>query len=304
MYIDDPSISDEKKALFGTLLEILDEIDRVCSKNDIKYFAFAGTLLGAVRHKGFIPWDDDIDLLMLRKDYDKFIRRCETDLSSDYALQTTLNEEGYYKYQARVRKNGTTCFTSTEINKIKKGINIPYNCGVFISIFPLDTVPDSRIKRVIQRRSASIRNRILRSYMNNTSSNIKTCITRTYCKIAGHKNIYKRLSNSFSKYSKKTGEFVHFPVLYSFAPITSYYSADFSNVTYLPFEDRMIPCPAGYSRCLSRPFGNDYMTPPPIAERGNHSHGQYINLKKGYKDILKMSHSDLLALLEEVKSDK
>ena len=96
-----------KKRLFETLLTILDEIDRVCKKNQIKYYAFAGTLLGAVRHQGFIPWDDDIDLLMMRQDYERFLLCCEKELSDNYSLQTTLNENGYYKYQARIRKNDT-----------------------------------------------------------------------------------------------------------------------------------------------------------------------------------------------------
>ena len=115
-------------------LDILLEIDRVCTENNIKYFLDSGTALGAVRHKGFIPWDDDIDICMMRDDYEKFIRLAPEKLSQKYFLQTLKTDPGYNKLHAKVRKNGTV---------FKEDANLMRNMnhGLFVDIYPFDYLP-------------------------------------------------------------------------------------------------------------------------------------------------------------------
>ena len=288
--------TEEKKELFASLLETLKETDRVCKKNDIRYFVFAGTLLGAVRHQGFVPWDDDIDLVMLRKDYNKLITIFPKEASQKFSLQTTLTEDGdYYRYPARIRKNDTIYLSVREKNKIIRHKKIDYNCGLFISIFPLDTVPDSFIDSYIQKKISLFRNRIL---ISNSCDNkkITSKAVRKYCKLIGYKNIFKRLTFSYEKYSQKRGQYVQFPPFYKHVLNTSFYTEDFDDIIYLPFEGFTVPCPIGYKRCLSSLYGPDYMTPPPIDKR-NHYHGEYINLRKGYKEILSMDYDELISLI-------
>lgn len=279
--------TEEKVSLFNSLLSILDEIDRICKKNKINYFAFGGTLLGAIRHKGFIPWDDDIDLTMLRSDFNKFISCCERDIGDGFSLQTTYNEKSpFYKYQIKVIKNDTTYLTNKDLIKIKEGKEIDYKCGLFVSIFPLDYVPETRLARMVQKKVAILRNRLLvtnRSYR--VSLSVKA--VKLYCSIFGVKNIYKRLVHGYEKYSKKKREFVQIPPFYDHLKSFKYYSDDYDDVVSMAFEDRQIPCPVGYERILKCLYGSDYMTPPPENKR-THFHGDYIDLNRSYQESINM----------------
>lgn len=118
------------------LLELLLEVDRICRKREIKYMLSSGTLLGAVRHKGFIPWDDDLDVTMLRSEYDRFCEACEEDLDrSRFFLQTHKNTPGYRWGYAKLRRVGTEYVRAGQEH-------MDYPTGVFIDIFPRDNVPD------------------------------------------------------------------------------------------------------------------------------------------------------------------
>lgn len=115
-------------------LEILDEFVRICEKYHLQYYLVGGTLLGAVRHKGFIPWDDDVDVAMPRKDYEKFARVCETELSADFFYQCPDTDPYYFLTYAKLRKKGTSVYEE----RFKKS---KFYNGVFIDIIPLDLCP-------------------------------------------------------------------------------------------------------------------------------------------------------------------
>lgn len=101
-------VNDEiKYELRKEQIAILDEIVRICNDNGIKYFLDYGTLLGAVRHKGYIPWDDDIDIGMLRSDYEKFIKSYPSDKNNKYFVQTLETDPNYWHSYARIRKKNT-----------------------------------------------------------------------------------------------------------------------------------------------------------------------------------------------------
>lgn len=122
-------------------LQIALEIRRICEKHNIPYFLTAGTLLGAVRHGGFIPWDDDMDLGMLRENYERFLEVCPEELGEEYMLQTWDTDPNYPFSFAKIRLKGT---------HIVEGFSEytdPEKNGLFVDIFPFDSVPDDPAQR-------------------------------------------------------------------------------------------------------------------------------------------------------------
>lgn len=128
-------MTDYLERLHEVQIEILDYVDKICKENNLTYILAYGSALGAYRHQGFIPWDDDIDIAMPRNDYEKFI---EIMLKSDdqtYSLQNEVTEKNYFLSFAKVRKNNTLFLESIVDNRYQ-------NNGIFIDVFPLDRVSD------------------------------------------------------------------------------------------------------------------------------------------------------------------
>ncbi|HFI0659616.1 TPA: phosphorylcholine transferase LicD, partial [Streptococcus suis] len=129
-------------------LDILlaEELKRICEKHKIKYFMIAGTLLGAVRHRGFIPWDDDMDFGMRRVEFERFVEVCSYELNSEkFQLQTMYTEKEYPFNFVKITLKGTSIIEEFSKGKLK-------NNGIFIDIFPVDNVSDNNIKAFFQMR--------------------------------------------------------------------------------------------------------------------------------------------------------
>ncbi|MBF8455348.1 LicD family protein [Proteus mirabilis] len=129
------------------MLTALIELDSICSKHNINYWIDAGTLLGAVRHKGFIPWDDDIDVCMIRKDFNKFIKVCSYELNKIIFFLQTINTDPHYKtynIPCKLRVNNTLIIEESEL---KLGYyNDKSHHGLFLDVFPYDKYSKTNIK--------------------------------------------------------------------------------------------------------------------------------------------------------------
>ena len=146
---DGEALDMKKKKLFKVSIDILEEIKRICERHNLRYFAAYGTLLGAVRHKGFIPWDDDMDLWMPRSDLIRFKQVAQQELSPHYFMQATETEPEMPLDIVKIRDNRTTATVQWQLDA-KQHINM----GIWVSIFPLDGCPDSdyRAEPIIGRR--------------------------------------------------------------------------------------------------------------------------------------------------------
>ena len=131
----------EKKKLQRAILMIAKDAIALCEKYNIKYFINSGTQLGAIRHKGFIPWDDDFDIGMKRLDYEKFINICKNELDPEKYFVQTEYTEPYYAFAFGKIQLKDTCILE-DFSK-----NVPIQHGIFIDIFPYDNIPDNSVKR-------------------------------------------------------------------------------------------------------------------------------------------------------------
>jgi lipopolysaccharide cholinephosphotransferase len=132
---------EELKRLQDVQKELISEVKRICLKNNIHFNMVGGTMLGAIRHGGYIPWDDDADIGFLRTEYEKFRKACKTDLNHEkYYMQDLRDTEGYRWGYGKLRKKGT------EFIRLNQEF-MPYEQGIFIDLMPFDNVPDGWLSR-------------------------------------------------------------------------------------------------------------------------------------------------------------
>lgn len=173
-----------------TILDILKDIDSICKENNIEYYIAYGTALGAVRHGGFIPWDDDIDICMTREAYDRFLEVMPNAMPEKYDLLDIKNTNKYSMCFAKVSKKGTKF-------KEKVGTAEGYEQGIFVDVFPLDYAPDDEKERKMVAKKAwfyshmIILREIDKPIIPNEYSLVKKAIVVVGCKVVhGLMNIF------------------------------------------------------------------------------------------------------------------
>ena len=238
-------------------LEILDDINEFCKKNKINYWIDCGTLLGAVRHSGYIPWDDDIDIGMLREDYDKFLKTYNKD-NKRYKLMASELDKDYYFQFGKVVDTKTVLYEPDEKTGIKG--------AVYVDVFVYDNAPDDedKLKKQFDKRDLYNKFRIAQLFPNNyDKSSFKKKILRLFLNIYLKflpKNYYtkKCIENSkkyMNKNTKRVGNFTSAKRMTGDKKI-------FNSFVELPFEKKNDPAPIGYKDWLKAFYG-DYMKLPP-----------------------------------------
>ncbi|WP_049895871.1 LicD family protein [Oribacterium sp. NK2B42] len=261
-------VPEKLKKIWKIQMDLALEVKRICEKYDIQYFIIWGTLLGAVRHGGYIPWDDDFDIAFLRKDYDKFCSIAKNEIKSPYFLQNNATDKGYYLPYSRLRNSKTTGI-------IYANIPFPYNNGVFVDLYPLDVLTANKMMRYLQFK---------------LRDSFRLLCDKYYAKERGER--YPRsleIVRKFFSYEKicewmdkiyKLGEIfggnevglVYHPDLIKNYKFKKKYIGKVENII---FDNVYFSAPQFKEKILEQVYG-DYMKLPPARKRGNWHEGQIL----------------------------
>ncbi len=274
-------MSTDLKRIQAVELDLLREFIRVCDKYHLKYYASGGTLLGCVRHGGFIPWDDDVDIDMPREDYCILCDVAAEEFKHPYFLQTAESDKGYFSGHAKLRNSTTT-------GMIAEDFCYTYNGGIFIDIFPMDYLPEYRaiqsvycfflwvLRTIIYNGSPSyfiekkyLLRRILRPFFKLSYSvfdaKLKSCHTAFSCVFNCRKGSWWGPISAFPKDRTIIRK-----------------SRWYSDCIMMPFASLMIAVPKGYRDILTLQYGADYMTPQ---EKENRHGKVWFDCDRDYRSV-------------------
>ncbi len=255
------------------MLDMLRELDRICRKHDIPYMLYAGTLLGAVRHEGFIPWDDDLDVIMLRADYQRFLQVASTELDNRYYLQGEYSDH-WPMFFSKLRRNGTACIE----RYIPKDDQT--HMGVYIDIFPCDNLSDHYavgkmqflaskvvIAKGLDRRGYSTDSRLKRVFM-------------LLCRIIPLGAVRKLVLLQDDEHSFRVHCFLGAASKYEKSVFPRSWLTERVSAT---FEDGCYPVSRFYDGLLTALYG-DYMILPKREELACKQHGEIVDLEHSYTE--------------------
>lgn len=276
-------IKDIKKEWNATILDILKAFMKICKDNGLTYYCCAGTAIGAVRHHGIIPWDDDIDVIMPRPDYDRLLEIAKTADFEEYEIITPYDDETYPLYFSKLSNRNTTLIEDRQI---------PCVIGLYVDIFPLDATDDDVAKaRRLKDRYTKIINRLNAVSTHNTFGEYLSLLKKKeewgrfaiktlafFCRSALRRHLIRqmdRLSHLYDYDKAKnvqvyTGSYGHREV---------FPKSWLGKGKEFPFEDTTVLLPECYDEYL-RHFFNDYMQFPPVEQRIEKHNRAYLNIHK------------------------
>lgn len=254
----------QKKKIQIAILMIAKDIEAICDKYNIPYFISSGTMLGAIRHKGFIPWDDDFDIGMKRREYDRFIEICKREMDQNkYFIQDEYTEENYAFSFCKIQLNNTYFMESFSEN-------VPIKHGIFVDVFPYDNIPNNEIKR----RVFLIKNHLLKNILwvkcgygdDEHKKKLSYKIMKTISFLYSIKRLKKQRRKLLYKYNN-TSTAKSFSSDYPREQLNNSWFNDlkkyeFENTYFLGFKE--------YDTYLTFMYGN-YMQLPPESERISHT---------------------------------
>lgn len=245
-------------------LKILEEFDRICTKHQLNYTIAYGTLIGAVRHGGFIPWDDDIDVRMPREDYNKLKYHYKDELGENFFYQTHYTDPEYYYLMDKIRLNGTV-FKESFVSKY----NIHH--GVYIDVFPVDKIPNSKFLQILQYYTfhffrIGLQSKYLMTEARHGKKKIMASLLRVIYAPFSLDYLYRKAQEIATKYNNDES-CKQVACFFSAAKKKDRFEKELALMTERrAFEDITVSAVVGYDKMLTQIYG-DYMKFPPIEKR-------------------------------------
>lgn len=263
-------VDETMKKVWWVQMTILQDWGKWCDDHHLRWFVYGGALIGAIRHHGFVPWDDDIDVCMPREDYNKMLELWKTEgLKEPYFLQTTLTDEDCYQFWTSIRRSDTTGNRISLMNK---------RChnGIAIDVMPFDGCENNLLLYRIRRFPLKVVSTICNTYVNEFNMSRSARILRKIVRLfkIDYRKAYiwlekKNSKHTWDKYDQVTLTLVANPDVKSISERV-WKKEDFDHAVYVDFEHIKIPVPCGYDRILKMQY-HDYMKLPPVEKRkGKH----------------------------------
>ncbi len=255
-------VDTKRKKIWAVELDILSKLMSVCEKYNLKCFVTGGTLLGAVRHGGFIPWDDDLDVALSREDFDKLCEVAPKEFEEPYFFQDALSDRNYFIGFARLRRSDTTGIVTFCTEK-------KYNQGIYVDICVYDKIPDDakKLNKILRR--VKFYSVLLSNYYHLTTTNGKLRRFGWLFRMTKHFISYERLYRKYRKACtsyKGEGDTLGLLCIPAFLREKATISGT-ANPVKLKYENMEVYAPADYREMLTASYG-DYMQFPPVEERG------------------------------------
>lgn len=285
--IDGHLVSADIKKLWAVEMDIAQKLLEVCNKHNLRIWAEAGTLLGAVRHKGFIPWDDDMDFSMMREDYEKLMEIGPMEFKEPYFFQSFYTDN-FSGGMLKVRRSDTAMIESDYKN------HQDLNRGIFVDIFVLDAIPKSKLSFQLEFETIKLLRRIIKNRRKLNPKNVGSLakvfhyIIKIACNVFGLNNMEKGVAYLLSRNkiaNNKEMAMMDFFALEQWTPskVKRRPVSSYDSTIYLPFHQMLLPAPKGYHEVLTSWYG-DYMTPI----KGSALHDNLIiDCERSYESVLK-----------------
>lgn len=272
-------MNNELKKLQLTELEILKVIDDFCNKHNIEYSLYAGTMLGAVRHHGFIPWDDDLDICMSRENYDRFIAEWNCSAPKGYILQNKDNTPAFSQSFSKIRKENTTFFQELDTPG-------QYHMGIFVDVFPIDRMPNGVIKKQLFYFRCMKYQLLTREFIPPKGNLFIRIVSKMILWITPKKSRQRKRNNLLDKITQYNNEscnnMVAIETVSTFrTPLPMDLLDTFISID---FEDGIFKCSKKYEEYLRIKY-SDYMQLPPVDERTWTHHPIIIDFEHNYEEL-------------------